>query len=102
MQFLITAYDATDEGALERRKSVRQEHLANIKKVRESGSVVCAGGITDGEGKPIGSFLALDMPDRSFFDAYLESEPYVVHNVWQKIDVQTCNVVIVNDEIVGK
>ena len=31
-------------------------------------------------------------------DAYLASEPYVVEGVWQKIDVEVMNVVLVNGE----
>ena len=46
MQFLVTAQDGTDEGALERRMNARPRHLENIRKVKEKGSVICAGGIT--------------------------------------------------------
>ena len=47
MQFVITAYDGKDEGAYERRMAVRPQHLESIKRVKETGSVVCAGGITN-------------------------------------------------------
>ncbi len=102
MQFIITAYDGTDEGALERRMSVRAEHLENIKKVEETAKVVCAGGMTNDRGLPMGSFLVMEFDTREAFDAYLASEPYVVHKVWQDIHVETCSVVIVNNEMVGK
>lgn len=29
---------------------------------------------------------------------YLEAEPYVVEGVWQKVEVKTMNVVLVNGE----
>lgn len=102
MQFFITAYDGKDEDALNRRMSVRPDHLENIKKVKETGSVVCAGGITNEKGLPIGSYLIMDFPSRELFDQYLENEPYIIHKVWQDVKVETCNAVIVNDEFVGK
>jgi len=102
MQFIINAYDATDDQALERRMAIRPEHLENIKKVKEKGSVICAGGLTSTEGKVIGSFLVMEFDTKELFDEYLESEPYIKHGVWEKVKVETCNVVIVNDEKVGK
>lgn len=102
MQFIIKAYDDTDEGALERRMNARPAHLENIKKVKEKGSVVCAGGITNEKGLPVGSFLIMEFDTKEMFDEYLANEPYVINKVWQDIKVDTCNVVIMNDEMVGK
>lgn len=102
MQFLITAYDGKDEGALARRMAVRGDHLQNIQKVKEKGSVRSAGGILNEAGQPIGSFLAMEFATRELLDEYLATEPYVLHNVWQDIQVVPCNVVILNDEMVGK
>ena len=45
-----------------------------------------------------GSALVLDFPDRAALDAYLKNEPYVVEGVWEKIEVETMNVVLVNGE----
>ncbi len=102
MQFIINAYDATDEGALDRRMAVRPDHLENIKKVKERGSVICAGGMTSPEGRVIGSFLVMEFATREMLDDYLKTEPYVVNGVWEKITVESCNVVIMNDQKVGK
>ena len=102
MQFLVTAYDGTDTGALERRKNVRPRHLENIQKVKEQGSVICAGGITDPEDNTVGSFLVMEFETRPMLENYLKTEPYVTEGVWQKIDIRTCNTVIVNDEMIGK
>lgn len=44
----------------------------------------------------------LDFPDRAGLDAYLKNEPYVQEHVWEKIDIEEMNVVIVNGEKVGK
>lgn len=102
MQFLITAYDGKDEGALDRRMAVRPKHIENMGKVKESGHVKSAGGILDDNGKMIGSFLVLEFDSRDKLDAYLETEPYISENVWQDVKVEPCNVVIMNDEVVGK
>ena len=102
MQFIITAYDGTDEGALARRMAARASHLENITRVKEKGSVVCAGGITNDAGLPIGSFLVMEFATRRLLDEYLASEPYIRCNVWQDVKVEPCNVVILQNEMVGK
>ncbi|MBQ0000427.1 MAG: hypothetical protein KBT01_02660 [Clostridiales bacterium] len=102
MKFFITAYDGTDEHALDRRMSVRPDHLAGMNALMEKKQVVCAGGITSEEGKMIGSFLIMDFESREKLDEYLKNEPYVLHNVWQNIKVEHCNPVIVDNAIAGK
>ena len=96
MQFIITAYDG--EGMLEKRMQVRPRHLENLAKVR--GRVLCAGGLLD-DGRMKGSVLIMDFDDRSLLDEYLCSEPYVAEGVWEKVDVQPMNVVILNGEKVN-
>lgn len=101
MQFVIHAYDGTDDQAPVRRQNSRPAHLENIKKVKETGSVLCAGGIIE-DGRAIGSFLIMEFATQVLFDDYLANEPYVINKVWQDIKVETVNVVIMNDEKVGK
>jgi uncharacterized protein YciI len=101
MQFIIMAHDGRDEGALDRRMSVRPQHLANMETLKAQGCVVCAGGITD-NGRLIGSLLVLDLDSREAVDEYLAAEPYVVNNVWEDIRVEPCNVLIANNEAYGK
>ena len=101
MQFIINAYDGTDAKALERRMAARPEHLENMKKVQEIAKVLCAGGLLNEEGKMIGSFLVMDFATQELFDKYLETEPYIKHGVWEKVQVEKCNAVIVNNIKVG-
>lgn len=101
MQFIVKAYDGKDAEALLRRMAARPDHLKNIQSVKERGSVVCAGGIIE-DGKPIGSILIMEFESRAMLDEYLRTEPYVLCNVWQDVQVEQANVVIVNDEMVGK
>lgn len=99
MQFRITAYDYTDKDAFARRMAVRPRHLENILKVMEEHPILCAGGITNDTGAPIGSFLIMDFPSRETLDKYLESEPYITEKVWETIKVETCNAVIVDNKM---
>ena len=98
MQFVITAFDA--ENALEKRMAVRPRHLEGIAWLGTH--VVCAGGLKDDEGKPRGSVLIVEFEEQSELDEYLANEPYVLEHVWEKVDVEPFNIVIVNGEKVGK
>ena len=73
MQFLVKAYDG--EGMLDKRMEVRPRHLEGMKALGTQ--IICAGGL---------------------LDEYLKNEPYVVESVWQKVEVETMNVVLVNGE----
>ena len=99
MQYLITAHDGPD--MLEKRMEVRPRHLANMEKVKETGSVVCAGGILDGGGRLVGSAMVLDFATRDLLDQYLASEPYIVEKVWETVTVEPMHVVILQNETVG-
>ena len=98
MQFIIKAYDG--EGMLEKRMEVRPRHLEGM--ARLGRHVVCAGGLLDGDGKMKGSVLILDLDSRGDLDAYLKEEPYIMEHVWEKVEVENINVVLVNGEKVGK
>ena len=99
MQFRITAYDYTDKDALARRMAVRPRHLENILKVMEENKILCAGGITNEAGAPIGSFLIMDFPTREALDKYLESEPYISEKVWETVKIERCNAVIIDNKM---
>ncbi len=90
MQFMIKALDG--EGKLAKRMEVRPRHLEGMEKLRSN--IICAGGLLDDEGKMKGSVLILDFPSRAELDSYLAAEPYVVEQVWEKVEVETMNVVI--------
>lgn len=97
MQYMIKAYDG--KNMLERRLAVRPRHLENMAKV--PGKVICAGGLLDEEGKMKGSVLIMDFESRELFQQYLDSEPYIKEQVWENVEVEPMNVVIVNGEKAG-
>lgn len=94
MQFIIKAYDGPN--MLDKRMEVRPRHLAGMAKLGKQ--IICAGGLLDEQGKMKGSALVMEFPDRAALDEYLAGEPYVVEGVWQKIEVEILNVVLVNGE----
>lgn len=87
MQFLLLAYDGTDEGALERRMKARPEHLEKIALIKKSGQFLLGGAILNDNGQMIGSMIVYEFPDRNTLDNYLKDEPYVVHRVWERIEI---------------
>ena len=97
MQVLIRAYDG--ENKLEKRMEVRGRHLENMARV--DGRVICAGGLLDEDGKMKGSALILEFAGREQLEAYLASEPYILEHVWEKIEIEPMNVVILNGERAG-
>lgn len=98
MQYIITAHDGA--GLLEKRMEIRPRHLANLGTVK--GKILCAGGLLDEEGKMKGSVMVIDFASRELLDEYLRTEPYILEKVWEKVDVDPINVVILNGEKVGK
>ena len=97
MQFIVTAHDGA--GMLEKRMEVRPRHLEGMAKLGRH--IITAGGLLDEAGKPKGSVLVLNFDTRAELDDYLANEPYVLEHVWETVDVDPINVVIVNGEKVG-
>lgn len=98
MQFIIKAYDG--ENKLERRLAVRPRHLENLAGI--NGRIICAGGLLDDEGKMKGSVMIMEFENRELLEEYLKTEPYIIEQVWEKVEVEPMNVVIVNGEKVGR
>jgi len=86
-QFVIIAYDATDENALERRMAARAAHMAAMAEARAKGNMLCGLALLDASGKMIGSNVVVNFSTRADVDAWLAAEPYVVGKVWDNITV---------------
>lgn len=94
MQFIVKAYDG--EEMLEKRMAVRPRHLEGMNKLGKH--IICAGGLLDDAGKMKGSVLVLEFDSRAELDDYLASEPYITEGVWETVEVEIMNVVILNGE----
>jgi len=88
MQFLLIAYDGTDNEALQRRLNVREEHLKKIGLLKRRGECLFGGAILDEVGKMIGSTIVYDFPDRHLLDEKLKEEPYMVNDVWKSVEIK--------------
>ncbi len=87
MQFMITAYDGKDAGALDRRLSVREAHIEGAKQLKDSGHLIAGGAILDEAEQMIGSTMFVEFDSKVELDLWLASDPYVTGNVWQDISV---------------
>jgi uncharacterized protein len=87
MQFVVIAYDYTDEDALNRRLNCRQEHIDTISRLKQQGHMIHGGAILSDSGQMQGSIIVADFPSRNELDAWLEAEPYIRNRVWERITV---------------
>lgn len=87
MQFMITAYDGKDDGALDRRLSVRDAHIEGAKQLKEAGNLIAGGAILNEDDQMIGSTMFVEFDTKAELDQWLASDPYVAGNVWQDINV---------------
>ncbi|MET3979526.1 uncharacterized protein YciI [Mucilaginibacter sp. UYP25] len=94
-QYLVTGYDHTDEGALERRMNIRPHHLDGAKSLKESGNYVLGGAILNDEGKMIGSVMVLQFETDEQLEAWKQSEPYITQKIWETVDVKPFKVATV-------
>ena len=87
MQFLVTAYDGKDDGALDRRMSVREAHINGANELKEAGHLIAGGAILGEAEQMIGSTMFVEFDSKAELDQWLASDPYVTGNVWQDISV---------------
>ena len=87
MEYLVIAYDGTDAEAKNRRLRVRGAHLENVRMMKVDSSFIIGGAILDENEEMIGSTLYVEFSSREELDAWLETEPYVTGDVWEKIKV---------------
>ena len=88
MQYVIHAYDHTDADAPDRRMTVRPAHLDYVRQLKANGQYVLGGALLDPDGRMIGSVLILDLETDGQLTHYLNTDPYIVWGVWDKIDVK--------------
>ena len=87
-QYIITAYDGTDAEALARRMAAREAHLTVARQLKEKGQFIQGGAILNEEGQMVGSVMMVAFPNPAALDAWLTSDPYVVGDVWRRVEVK--------------
>jgi uncharacterized protein len=87
-QYIITGYDYTDEGALERRMNVREHHLDYARELKEKGNFLIGGAILNDEGKMIGSTMLMQFETEEELEAWKQNEIYITGKIWESVDVK--------------
>ncbi|MFA6086995.1 YciI family protein [Mucilaginibacter sp.] len=87
-QYLVTAYDYTDEGALQRRMNVRPHHLDEAKTLKENGNYVLGGAILNENGNMMGSVMVVQFENEEALNAWKQNEPYITQGIWETVDVK--------------
>lgn len=91
MQFLLVAHDHKKRG-LQRRLAVREQHVKLGDQMKAEGKYLMGVALLDENNQMKGSVMVLDFPSRKELDEYLKTEPYVIHDVWEKIEILPCKV----------
>lgn len=86
-QFVVIAWDGTDPEAPVRRQAARQAHLQNVAAMFADGRMKEGGAILDDAGTMIGSTCIVEFADRATMQQWLDADPYVTGNVWQRIEI---------------
>lgn len=90
MQFLIIAYDFTDEEAFSRRMNARNKHIEYSNKLIKNKQMIFGVALLDENGKMIGSTCVYEFPSKSDLEKMLKNEPYIVERVWDNIEIKPC------------
>jgi uncharacterized protein YciI len=96
MQYLLIAFDGTDDGAAERRIKSRPEHLEKISVIKRAGNFLFGGAILDESGNMVGSMILYEAENRSALDAILEDEPYLRNGVWKRVEIKPFRLAQIN------
>jgi len=94
MQFVIIGTDGSDAEAVNRRVSVRDEHLILASKMKADKSLLFAVAIKNDDNQMVGSIMVVDFPSRAEVDKWLEVEPYILKDVWKNVEVKPAKVAL--------
>lgn len=86
-QYLVTAMDGTDAEAPDRRTAVRPDHFVRARELKASGNFITGGAILNEEGQMIGSMMVVQFNTEQELQSWLNTEPYIMGRVWEKIEV---------------
>ena len=86
-QYLLYAWDGTDDQALERRMNARPAHFEGARKLKANGNFIFAGALLNDQQKMIGSTMVVQFATPEELKDWMSKEPYIVNNVWKKIEV---------------
>lgn len=88
VQYVVHAYDFTDSGALARRMAIRPDHLDGVRTLRSKGQFHLGGALLNEEGQMMGSMMLVEFDTPGELQDWLDIEPYIVHQVWERWDIK--------------
>ncbi len=89
---MVLAWDGPGESGVELRDQLRAAHMDAISARFHDGSVILGAGIYDDSGVVRGSVVILDCESRGSVDSYLESEPFQIGGLWERVEVHELKV----------
>ena len=92
MQYIVTGYDFTDEGAVQRRLNVRPHHLDFARATKAAGNLISAAAILNEDGNAVGSVMIMQFENEEELEAWKNGEPYVTQGIWETVDVKPARV----------
>ncbi len=87
MEYLVTAFDDTDDQALQRRLNARAAHLEGAEILKAAGRIIAGGAILNDDNKMIGSTVYVDFESKEELNKWLANDPYVTQGVWKDVTV---------------
>jgi len=88
MQYIVFAWDGTDDKALERRMNARPAHFVCDRTLKAENNFILGGAMLDDSCKMIGSTMVVQFKTEEGLKDWLKKEPYITGKVWEKIDVR--------------
>lgn len=83
-QYLVHAWDGTDDQAFERRIKARPAHFDNSRRIKASGNFILGGAMLNELGKMIGSTMVLQFETKEELQEWADTEPYITGKVWHR------------------
>lgn len=88
LQYLVIAYDGTDNDASDRRMKVRPSHFEMATELKKYNRFITGGAILNDAGKMIGSMMVVQFETEDDLMYWMKNEPYITGDVWQHIEVK--------------
>ena len=88
LQYIVFAWDGTDDKSLERRMNARPAHFECARKLKSNNNFILGGAMLDDTGKMIGSTMVVQFETEEGLKEWLDKEPYIQGSVWEKFEVR--------------
>ena len=89
MQFIAIGLDGSDAGASARRLAAQEAHRKLFFEMYNRGFFLCGAAILNDREEAVGSLIVCEFASqKELEEVWLKSEPYVLGNVWQEIEIK--------------